>query len=281
MVINKPAGMIVNNADTTKDELTLQEWVEKYLNVDDRRSKLGLENRNLKIDEINQSSTFNLQPQSSSFHNLSSNPYDPVQEFHSRGGIVHRLDKETSGVILVAKNPQSFAKLKEQFMSRTVKKIYLALAHGRLTPEEGEINAPIGRQEFNRMRFGVTAGGREAVTKYKVIHNYVIASKAPSVDSGAKQSHSDNVLSFVQLQPQTGRTHQIRVHLKYLNHPIFADELYAGRKTARDDRKLLPRLFLHASEISFTHPITGEPMHFKAELTEELQNFLDQLEVII
>ncbi|MDE2590184.1 MAG: RluA family pseudouridine synthase, partial [Patescibacteria group bacterium] len=194
--------------------------------------------------------------------------YNIADEFYSRGGIVHRLDKETSGVLVVAKNPESFGKLKEQFMTRTTEKVYQALAHGKITPPEGEINAPVGRLPFNRMHFGVIAGGREAVTHYKVLSYYQ-----------AKFGKQKEALSLVELYPKTGRTHQIRVHLKYLNHPIVADPLYAGRKVGREDRRVLSRLFLHAVRLTFSHPKTGEKMIIEAPFPEELATFLQTLEV--
>lgn len=180
------------------------------------------------------------------------------EEFNSRSGIVHRIDKETSGILIIARSPRAFENLQKQFKERVVNKTYVALAHGKLTGE-GEINIPVGRLPWNRTRFGVLAGGREALTKYKVLSNFKIG--------------KDEV-SLVEAYPKTGRTHQIRVHLKYLNHPIFADELYAGRKTARSDRKILPRLFLHAKKISFLHPTTGKRMEFESDLPQELKDLI-------
>lgn len=175
-----------------------------------------------------------------------------------RSGIVHRIDKETSGLLIIAKNAGAFENLQRQFKERIVKKIYLALVHG-VMQGEGEIRVPIGRLPWNRTRFGVLAGGRDAITKYKVLKNLSIKGEA---------------LSLLELYPETGRTHQIRVHLKYLNHPIFSDELYAGRKTARSDRKILPRLFLHAKKISFIHPITGKRVEFENNLPKELEDLI-------
>jgi len=228
VVLNKPSGVIVNKADTTKNEFTVQDWLEERFK-DKFISEEG-------------------------------------HDFYQRAGIVHRIDKETSGILLVAKNKESFENLQAQFKDRKVEKTYVALAHGRIEPAEGEISVPIGRLPWNRARFGVLAGGKEAVTKYKVIAYY----KSPVKDK--------EELTLLELYPKTGRTHQIRVHLKYINHPIFGDELYAGRKTARDDRKILPRFFLHAKKISFFHPKTGERVDFESRLPQELQTVLDRLE---
>lgn len=189
---------------------------------------------------------------------------DSEPEFIDRSGIVHRLDKETSGVLIIAKNSKAFRLLQAQFKERKVKKEYVALTHGQITPIEGEINAPVGRLPWNRKRFGVLAGGREAVTGYKVEKIYKL---------------KDEYLSLVRLFPKTGRTHQIRVHLKYLNHAIFADELYAGRKTARNDRKMLNRVFLHAEKIIFVDPESNKEIECEAELSIELRNLLEKLEI--
>jgi 23S rRNA pseudouridine1911/1915/1917 synthase len=232
LIINKPSGVIVNKADTTRHELTVQDWLE--------------------------------QGERAKYYQKPSE--EKESDFYSRAGIVHRIDKETSGILIIAKNLESFQNLQAQFKERKVEKMYVALAHGRVEPTEGEIAMPVGRLPWNRTRFGVIAGGKEALTKYKAIANY----KSP-VKSG-------EYLTLLELYPKTGRTHQIRVHLKYINHPIFGDELYAGRKTSRDDRKLLQRFFLHAKKISFFHPKTGKRIEFESTLSSELQNVLDALD---
>lgn len=221
LVINKQAGIVVNRSETTLHQVTLQDLIEK-------------EN---KIDTSNQ---------------------DP--EFIQRSGVVHRLDKETSGLILVAKNTPAFRNLQAQFKDRTIEKNYIALAHGEIKPATGEINVPVGRLPWNRKRFGIIAGGRPSTTSYEVLE----------ILSNGKES-----FSLVRLFPKTGRTHQIRVHLKYINHPILGDSLYGGRKTSRNDRKTLQRFFLHAEAISFTHPTTGERMTFKANLPDELTEVIE------
>lgn len=243
-VVIKPSGLIVNKADTTKDEKTLQDWAENQF----------------KIHPYQQKDTEPL-VQKGELEDRT----DDNSDFYNRAGIVHRLDKETSGIILIAKTPEAFKALQKQFKERIVKKEYIALAHGNVIPPEGEINAPVGRLEFNRKRFGVVAGGREALTKYKVL----------TLKRSPDKRHE--ILSLLRLYPETGRTHQIRVHLKYLNHPIVADELYAGRKTAREDRKLLPRLFLHAAKISFINPVDNKELILESELPEDLATFYTKL----
>ncbi len=262
IVLDKPSGMTVNNSDTARGEETVQGWIEKNFQKTQKAGKS--DNQGMSSVEVSDYAG------ARSFPGTPGKVYNIEEEFYNRGGIVHRLDKETSGILLVAKNPESFGKLKQQFMSRTVKKTYTALAHGKIIPEKGEINAPVGRLPFNRTHFGVVAGGREALTYYSVISNYQFSISKKNIE----------VLTLSELYPQTGRTHQIRVHLKYLGHPIFSDELYAGRKTAREDRKYLPRLFLHASKISFNHPSTGKSIKIEIPLPQDLQTFLSNLALI-
>jgi len=249
LVIDKPSGITVNRSNTTREEETVQDWAEKYLKIPNPKSQIL---NKLQIQNSNNQNNLEL-------GNLD-------LEFARRGGIVHRLDKETSGILLIAKNPASFLNLQNQFKERRVEKVYLALVHGEVKPEIGEINIPVGRLSFNRKKFGVVAGGKEAVTKYKVLSiKYLV--------SGGKKE----ALSLLELYPKTGRTHQIRVHLKYSSHPVFSDPLYAGRKIARKDRKVLPRLFLHAFGISFLHPKTNQKVSFESDLPKELLEFLDSL----
>lgn len=241
LVVNKPSGITVNRSETTSAE-TVQDLVERYLH----------------------------RPTNPYVQTVKEGEYKtPEQTFEERSGIVHRIDKETSGILLVAKNVQAFTILQKEFADRIVKKTYLALAHGNIVPTEGEINVPVGRLNYNRTHFGIVAGGRESVTHYRVISNFKL-----QIVNGKSED-----LSLVELYPKTGRTHQIRVHLKYLGHPIFGDELYAGRKTARNDRKILPRFFLHAAEISFVHPKTGKDMHLIAPLPQELEKILDTFQL--
>lgn len=180
-----------------------------------------------------------------------------------RDGIVHRLDKETSGILLVAKTKPSFEKLQSEFKSREVQKTYTALLHGKVEPVEGKIDASLGRLPWRRDRFGVLSGGRQSVTEYKVVKFF----------PGNNAGHT-----LVEFYPKTGRTHQIRVHAKHIGHAIVADEFYAGRKTARNDRRWCPRLFLHASEIKFIHPETGKKIEFKSELPADLAKAVETLE---
>lgn len=188
--------------------------------------------------------------------------FETTKDRALRDGVVHRLDKETSGILLIAKTVDMFAKLQALFKDRQITKSYEVLVHGKLDPKAGEISAPVGRLPWRRDRFGVLPGGREATTDYKVEDYY---------------SGYGNEYSLVEVLPKTGRTHQIRIHMKHLGHAVVADEFYAGRKTARADRKWCPRLFLHAKSIAFVHPATSHPVKFEAVLPEDLQTALATL----
>ena len=177
-----------------------------------------------------------------------------------RPGIVHRLDKETSGVILVAKNDAAHRNLQAQFKNREVEKTYKALVYGGLEPAKGEINAAIGRDPRDRKRMGVVAAsqGRPATTRYEAVSVYRIPT------TGER-------LTLLACRPLTGRTHQIRVHLAHIHHPIVGDEVYGPR------RKLpfaCPRQFLHAERLRFRLPSSGETVEFTAPLPADLQAIL-------
>ncbi len=250
LVINKPAGITVNKSQTTDGEVTVQDQIEEYLQIKPEESKP------VESDEDSEAQ------EDGGFAS-------PQETFLARAGIVHRIDKETSGILLIAKTVDAFSHLQAQFKNREVHKTYLALAHGRLVPETGEINVPVGRLPWNRRQFGIVAGGREAKTFYEVTGYFRTDDKRREV------------VSMVRLKPVTGRTHQIRVHLQYLGHPIFSDFLYAGRKTQREDRKLLERVFLHALEINFIHPKSEERVTFEAPLPPELASVMDHLVPIV
>ncbi len=245
LVIDKPTGMVVNRADTTGGVETVQDWVESR-RPDDSEDFDGQKSRRSENLKFGKSDT----PGSLSILE---------EEFSARSGIVHRLDKDTSGLLVIAKTPEAFEKLKAQFKSRETVKKYLALVHGKVEPAEGSIDAPIERNPFNRKHFGVFPGGREAKTDYRTI-----------------QQFSNSAL--LEVTPHTGRTHQIRVHMKYVNHPIVADPIYGGRKNYRDDVKFCPRLFLHAAHLEITHPESGELLKFDSPLPPDLQTVLDRLQ---
>ncbi len=172
-----------------------------------------------------------------------------------RPGIVHRLDKDTSGLIVVAKNDAAHRHLQHQFKERLVDKMYLALAEGRLPSAHGLINAPIGRDPRNRKRMAVVLrGGREALTEYVV-----------------REYFPDHTLAAV--KPVTGRTHQIRIHFASIGHPLAGDRVYGYRK----QQLPLRRHFLHAASLAFSLPGSTEQRTFRADLPEDLAQVLDAL----
>ncbi|OGE14828.1 hypothetical protein A3F00_02670 [Candidatus Daviesbacteria bacterium RIFCSPHIGHO2_12_FULL_37_11] len=199
----------------------------------------------------------------------------------NRGGIVHRIDKDTSGLLVVAKTVEAFENLQAQFKDRTVKKEYLALVHGNIE-KGGIVEGAIGRNPGNREKFTVMESGKEAVTEYEPKSKYQVSSIKYQVwfpDFNKIQIRKLEKMdygSFTLLRcfPHTGRTHQIRVHLKYIGHPVVSDEKYAGRKMYRLDRRWCPRQFLHASRIGFKHPVSGEWMEFESKMPEDLKKAL-------
>jgi len=182
--------------------------------------------------------------------------YPPLAQFDDpeRAGIVHRLDKDTSGVIVTAKTEAIRRALQAQFKARQVQKTYLALVEGHPDPAQGVIRAAIGRDPNDRKRMAVLRGGRKAITAYRVLEFF--------------DRHS-----LVQVEPQTGRTHQIRVHMAFIRHPVVGDRVYGYRR----QRLPLRRHFLHARHIRFRHPVTDQSLEFWAELPSELADLVSRL----
>ena len=181
----------------------------------------------------------------------------------ARPGIVHRLDKGTSGLLVVAKSEIAHENLANQFRDREVFKSYIALVHGQVEHRKGEIDQPIARDPRNRVRMAIVRGGRPALSVYRVRESF-------------------DRFTALNVELKTGRTHQIRVHLAWLKNPVVGDEVYGGGrdKTIVDPEtrravSKLNRQFLHAAELGFKHPTTGEKVMFKAELPAELQSVLD------
>jgi len=171
----------------------------------------------------------------------------------ARPGIVHRLDKETSGLLVVAKDAASHITLAQQMKARTMVKRYMALVEGQMPIPEGSIEAPMGRDRRHRQRMAlvsIQAGGREARTRFRVLRTV-------------------RGRSLLELQLETGRTHQIRVHLAAINHPVVGDPVYGSLQPP-----LPPRQFLHATHLEFAHPVTGDWLSFDAPLPDDLAAFL-------
>lgn len=243
LVVSKPAGMVVNRADTTEIGETLQDWVESRTDYRLWRVEDGKSNN----DSIIQ---------------------NPTSIFLSRSGIAHRLDKETSGVMLIGKTPEALAEFMRQFKERETHKEYLALVHGLVEPKETTINLPIKRSIENRHKFHIDVDGKPAVTRYLVEKLFPYSELRLTTDES--RNYQDG-FSLVRLFPKTGRTHQIRVHMTHIGYPLVGDELYGGRKRVERDRVWCPRHFLHAAAIEFKHPVSGEVMKVEAPLPEDLQ----------
>jgi 23S rRNA pseudouridine1911/1915/1917 synthase len=175
--------------------------------------------------------------------------------FPLRPGIVHRLDKDTSGILIVAKNKKAYYYLIKQFKTQKVTKEYLALVHGHVKPTAGEIKAPISRSRTNRQKMTIClpGQGKKAQTGYKVIEYF-------------------NNFTFLKLKPKTGRTHQIRVHLSSIGYPIVGDKIYGSKRV----QKLAPRQFLHAFYLKLELP-SGKVKKFKSKLPSDLKGVLDKL----
>ncbi|MEI3610966.1 RluA family pseudouridine synthase [Pseudogracilibacillus sp. SO30301A] len=171
-----------------------------------------------------------------------------------RPGIVHRLDKDTSGALLIAKDNETHEDLKKQFQDQTVTRIYEAVCFGVLSHSKGIIKAPIGRNPKNRSQMAVVENGREAETHFRVLKRF-------------------QQYTYVECELKTGRTHQIRVHLKYMNHPIVGDEVYCRKKSS-----LIKGQALYAKELGFIHPKTGVKKTFTVEQPEDFNNLLQRLE---
>lgn len=198
MVVNKPPFVVVNRADSVGGQ-TVADWAHRKLHIP------GGQAEEMSYEE---------------------------RVFVQRSGVAHRLDKETSGCLLIAKNPKALTSLLSQFHDRETKKEYLALVHGHMTPSEGTIRLPLSRSRFDREKWEIKYSGKMAETTWRVEKYF-------------KET------TLVRLFPRTGRTHQIRVHLAHLGFPIFSDEKYLTKSKIQADRERLPFHFLHAEKIGF------------------------------
>lgn len=256
VLLNKPAGVVVNTAQTHQ-EATVQDWLNEYLP----------KNQTIQTDQI----PSNFSPQ-----------YGTPQEiFESRQGFAHRLDKDTSGVLLIGKHPAALVNLLTQFKDRKPQKTYLALVHGKLNISQGEIAAPLARNPRQRLQYTVRPEGKPALTRYHLQKTFTRVQGQSLKLSGSDKKRMDRLyqgFSLVQFFPQTGRTHQIRVHAQFITHPIVADDIYGGKKRLKLDKIWCPRQFLHAAALAFDHPATGQRITIEADLPAELVTALEHLE---
>lgn len=247
LVVDKPSGLVVNRSDTIK-EGTLQDQLTKHFKL--KAGDLGI---------------------------------------GDRAGIVHRLDRETSGLLVVAKTNAAFGNLQAQFEQRDVKKEYLALVHGRVSLEHGLVDVNLLRiGKFGK--FGVLknrqTGGRESTTEYDLIKQLGFDDKKferllPKNLSKSRINYLNvnaRDYSLLKILPKTGRTHQIRVVLKHIGHPVVSDLIYAPNKLLKFDMSWCPRLFLHASYLEFGDPQTKKRIEFSLALPNELKNVMLNLD---
>jgi 23S rRNA pseudouridine1911/1915/1917 synthase len=248
LVIDKPAGLIINTA-TSHSQISLQERLRKYLKIPHYQ---GL--------PLTQTSS-------------------PQDIFHDRGGMVHRLDKNTSGIVVWAKNPSALINLLHQFQTHQVTKTYLCLVHGifSATQKEGRINLPLARKRTNRHLIAVDPTGREAITFYQVtkeFHHFDSSSLPPTKIKFTKIYQG---FSFLKVTPKTGRTHQIRAHFTHLHHALVGDISYLSKTKTKLDPLWCPRQFLHAHTLTLTHPRTQKPLTFTSPLPPDLHSALTYL----
>lgn len=232
IVVNKPSGMTVNKADTEKG-VTVADWVENNFDF-------------LKLEMKDSGEVGSV--------------------FWERKGIAHRLDKETSGALIIAKNSTALADLMDQFKRRKIKKEYLALVHGKVEPKEGTVKLPLRRGRKDRRKWQVGADGKQAETSWKVEGYYL----APGNNLGGE------VWTLVRLFPKTGRTHQIRVHMSHLGYPLVSDSKYLNPKKVGADRRLLSGHALHAAKISFTL-LDGKKVKVEVPMRDDLSMLVDKL----
>lgn len=258
LVLNKPPGVVVNRAQTVSVQ-TVQDWIEQHV--------VEVAQRQYPADWADQVP-----------EDFTEEFGSPEAIFEARTGIAHRLDKDTSGIFLCAKHPGALLSLLAQFRQRTIQKRYTCLTHGKFAMSSGEVNVPIGRRSSDRKLFGVVSDGRPAQTLYEVQTFYPQFDEARySSFTGIKKPRLSMYQGFslVHCWPKTGRTHQIRVHMAHLQHPLVGDEKYVGKKRARVDASWCPRQFLHASEITFQHPRSKQLVSFTAPLATDLQTALE------
>lgn len=273
VVINKPPGLVVNRAGTVAEQ-TVQDWFEaRYLSG----QQSGKPSSTATATTAHDAAWQELVPAA-----FDAEYGSPTEIFSERQGMVHRLDKDTSGALVLAKNPGSLVKLLASFRHREVHKQYTCLVHGKFRVNAGTIQAPIERATFDRQRFAISATGRPAETDYEVV-GYFPRMKADQIKAIFSKDQQKKLgvyqgFSLVHCWPKTGRTHQIRVHLQHWHHPIVGDDKYVGKKRAKLDEMWLPRQFLHASQLEFAHPRSGELIKITAPLTADLNSALDLLE---
>jgi 23S rRNA pseudouridine1911/1915/1917 synthase len=253
IVLNKPAGMVVHPAAGVSSGTLANALAFRFQNT-----AVGMRSDADSPARDSESAAQNSM--------LTNPPAASRQPQYPRPGIVHRLDRDTSGLMVVAKSESAHEHLADQFRAREVFKSYVALVHGRVKEESGSVEEPLARDPRQRTRMAVVRGGRPSLSLYRVRRPY-------------------ERFTLLDVQIKTGRTHQIRVHLAHLKHPVVGDKVYnGGRDTTVSDVRVraairaMGRQFLHAERLGFRHPRTGESLRFDAPLPAELSRMLEALE---
>ncbi len=251
IIVVKPAGMLVHPTMSVKTG-TLANALAYYLNQEFYTSS-GLSDPDSGLEP--EPETQNPEPRP---------PRHGDHHALTRPGMVHRLDRATSGLIVIASTPLALKTLSRHFRKRLVEKRYLALVNGIVEDDTGSINAPIGRDPDQRPRWRVMEGGKSAETRFRVLERMTLA-------------------TLLELEPVTGRTNQLRIHCAHIGHPIVGDEMYASRETEGTDQQSSiresddeTRLCLHASSLSFHHPVGGEWMEFTSPAPDQMQSLIER-----
>lgn len=257
LVNNKPTK--ANYLIRENDVITIKEGFVKETSVEPENIKLDIIYEDDDLIIINKPSGMVVHPGSGNYSSTLVNAlmyYTNLNEFEDevRPGIVHRIDKDTSGIMITAKNLKTHELLTNMFKNKAVKREYMALVVGEINPNSGTIDAPIGRDPNNRKKMSVTnINAKKAITHFQVLKRY-------------------NGYTLLRLNLETGRTHQIRVHLKYIGYPVYNDPVYNNQKHTDFGQ------FLHSSKINFIHPITKKTMEFSCPLPKEFEDFLNTLD---
>ncbi|XMB66412.1 RluA family pseudouridine synthase [Mycoplasmatota bacterium zrk1] len=261
--------LIIVNGDIVKpnyktkigDEIIINELVEEEIKVEAKNIPINIVYEDKDIIVVNKESGMVVHPSHGHWDDTLVNALmyhcDDLSEINGiiRPGIVHRIDKDTSGLLMVAKNDTSHQHLAKQLFEKTVNREYIALLHGIVPHDHGKINAPIGRDPKDRKKMTVIGNGRDAITHFTVLERF-------------------DEFTLIKCKLETGRTHQIRVHLKYIGYPLVGDTMYGRRKVIGNNGQ-----FLHAKVLGFTHPTTNEYLEFNSELPEWFNKYVEDIRI--
>lgn len=250
----KPSDIVKLN-----DEITIEEIESKSLDVAATDMNLDIVYEDEDVAIVNKPKNMVVHPANGNYDNTLVNgllyELDELSEINGvvRPGIVHRIDKDTTGLLMIAKNDLASKSLTEQLKNHSCKRRYHALVHGVINESKGRINAPIGRDKNDRKKMAVVKDGKQAVTNFTVLKRF-------------------KEFTYIECALETGRTHQIRVHMQFIGHPIVGDQTYGRRKPIGDQGQ-----FLHAKIIGFEHPRTNEWVEFDSDIPQYFKDFMNEL----